>query len=71
MQVEITRDGKKLSLTELQKLYHAWVSEMHDRYDVETDGGLDKPTLVVVSSRIEKLDLDIPSKGKLYGRQCC
>lgn len=70
MEVEITRDGKKLTLTELQKLYHVWVSEMHDRYDVESVGGLDKAIIVVVPSRIEKLDLEVPN-GKLCERQCC
>ncbi|KAL3653639.1 hypothetical protein CASFOL_003320 [Castilleja foliolosa] len=56
VQIEITKDGKKLSLPQLEKLYAEWVSEMHDRYDDETYGGLDEPTIVIVSSRIKNID---------------
>ncbi|KAL6509247.1 hypothetical protein OROGR_022557 [Orobanche gracilis] len=56
VQIEITRDGNKLTLQELEKLYAEWVSDMHDRYDEEVDRGLDEPTLVIVSSKIKNLD---------------
>ncbi|KAH6822172.1 hypothetical protein C2S53_000059 [Perilla frutescens var. hirtella] len=57
VQVEISQDGKKLSLTQLQNLYDEWISYMHVRYDEETDGGLDQPTIIVAPSKIKKLDL--------------
>lgn len=64
MHVEITSDGKKLSLVQLEKLYQDWISDMHARYDEETDGGMDQPTIIIVSSKIKKLDLT--SEGKIY-----
>lgn len=69
VRVEISKDGKKLTLDQLDKLYLGWISEMHDRYDEEIDGGVDKPIIVIVSSKIEKLDLT--SDGKLYEWHLC
>ncbi|KAL0400592.1 UNVERIFIED_CONTAM: Structural maintenance of chromosomes flexible hinge domain-containing protein GMI1 [Sesamum latifolium] len=57
VQIEISRDGKKLTLAQLEKQYNDWVSEMHVQYDEEIDGGLDQATLVVVSSEIKKLGI--------------
>ncbi|CAA0813022.1 gamma-irradiation and mitomycin c induced 1 [Striga hermonthica] len=57
VQIEISRDGKKLTLSQLEKQYTDWVLEMHGRYDEEIDGGLDEPTLVILPSKIKKLDL--------------
>ncbi|XP_011069367.1 uncharacterized protein LOC105155197 isoform X1 [Sesamum indicum] len=57
VQIEIFRDGKKLTLAQLEKQYGDWISEMHDRYDEEIDGGLDQATLVVVSSNFKKLGI--------------
>ncbi|KAL6508311.1 hypothetical protein OROHE_021853 [Orobanche hederae] len=56
VQIEITRDGNKLTLQELEKLYAEWVLDMHDRYDEEVDSGPDEPTIVIVSSKIKNLD---------------
>ncbi|GER34307.1 gamma-irradiation and mitomycin c induced 1 [Striga asiatica] len=57
VQIEISRGGKKLTLSQLEKQYTDWVLEMHDRYDEEVDGGLDEPTLVILPSKIKKLEL--------------
>nr|XP_025885711.1 structural maintenance of chromosomes flexible hinge domain-containing protein GMI1 isoform X7 [Solanum lycopersicum] len=46
--IEIAKDGKKLSLLQLEKLYQEWLFQMHDRYDEEIDCGEDQPTFVVV-----------------------
>lgn len=67
MQIEISRDGKKLTACQLEKQYNDWISDMHDRYDDEIDGGLDEATIVVVSSKIKKLGIE--SEGKLNIRQ--
>ncbi|KAL8537992.1 hypothetical protein ACS0TY_000080 [Phlomoides rotata] len=56
VQIKIFRDEKQLNLSELEKQYNDWTSQMHGLYDVESDGGVDKPTIVVVSSKIQKLD---------------
>ncbi|KAL8049446.1 hypothetical protein ABFX02_06G021100 [Erythranthe guttata] len=57
VRIEIFRDGNNLAPSQLEKQYNDWISEMHDRYDEEIDGGLDEPTLVVVSSKIKKLGI--------------
>ncbi|XP_042033848.1 structural maintenance of chromosomes flexible hinge domain-containing protein GMI1-like isoform X2 [Salvia splendens] len=52
--VKISRDGKALTFGQLQTLYNDWVMEMHDRYDEETDDGLDEPMLIVGASKEKK-----------------
>ncbi|XP_075495210.1 structural maintenance of chromosomes flexible hinge domain-containing protein GMI1 [Primulina tabacum] len=47
LQIEILRDGKKLTLTTLEKQYSDWISEMHDLYDDEIESGLDQPTILI------------------------
>ncbi|KAL3838064.1 hypothetical protein ACJIZ3_022655 [Penstemon smallii] len=55
VQIEIHRDGKKLNLTQLEKQYHDWILEMHDRYDDESDTGLDEPIVAFNPSKDKKL----------------
>ncbi|KAL8550899.1 hypothetical protein ACS0TY_000106 [Phlomoides rotata] len=57
VEVEISRDGKKMTVTELEKQYTNWISEMHDCYDDEITGGLDEPIIVLVSSMRKKLGI--------------
>ncbi|KAI3458000.1 hypothetical protein Pfo_014663 [Paulownia fortunei] len=57
VQIDIFKDGKKFTLSQLEKQYNEWILEMHDCYDEEIDGGLDEPTLIVVSSKIKKLGI--------------
>ncbi|KAK4431325.1 Structural maintenance of chromosomes flexible hinge domain-containing protein GMI1 [Sesamum alatum] len=57
VQIKMFRDGKELTLAQLEKQYSDWISEMHVQYDEEIDGGLDQATLVVVSSAIKKLGI--------------
>ncbi|XP_059304587.1 structural maintenance of chromosomes flexible hinge domain-containing protein GMI1 isoform X2 [Lycium ferocissimum] len=45
--VEISKDGKKLTLLQLEKQYQEWMFQMHDRYDEEVDCGEDQPTIVI------------------------
>ncbi|XP_042036221.1 structural maintenance of chromosomes flexible hinge domain-containing protein GMI1-like [Salvia splendens] len=78
VQVKISRDGKALTFGQLQVLYNDWIMEMHDRYDEETDDGLDEPMLIVGASKEKKnkkLDLkssvlrvhkEIQRKGKCW-----
>ncbi|KAL0321555.1 UNVERIFIED_CONTAM: Nicotinamide/nicotinic acid mononucleotide adenylyltransferase [Sesamum calycinum] len=68
VQIEISRDGKKLTLAQLEKQYNDWVSEMHVQYDEEIDGGLDQATLVVVSSEIKKLGISSDGEARLICR---
>nr|GLL20039.1 hypothetical protein DM860_016599 [Ipomoea trifida] len=45
--VEIYKDGKELSFSQLEKQYHEWISKMHEKYDLEIESGDDQPTLVL------------------------
>ncbi|KAI3983927.1 hypothetical protein MKX01_021761 [Papaver californicum] len=45
--VEIRRDQKSLSLSQLEKEYEDWILQMHDAYDKELSCGQDPPILVV------------------------
>ncbi|XP_055825977.1 structural maintenance of chromosomes flexible hinge domain-containing protein GMI1 [Solanum dulcamara] len=57
--IEITKDGKKLSILQLEKLYQDWLFEMHDRYDEEIDCGEDQPTFVI--GPLHKKELGVSS----------
>ncbi|CAN4089555.1 unnamed protein product [Withania somnifera] len=58
--VEISKDGKKLSLMQMEKLYQDWMFQMHDRYDEEIDCGEDQPTFVV--GPLNKKELGVSSE---------
>ncbi|KAG8381135.1 hypothetical protein BUALT_Bualt06G0090900 [Buddleja alternifolia] len=68
VQIEVLKDGKKLTLSQLEKMYNDWVLEMHKQFDEEIDAGLDKPTLIVVSSKIKKLGTSGPGEARLIIR---
>jgi len=59
--IEIAKDGKKLSLLQLEKLYQDWLFQMHDRYDEEIDCGEDQPTFVIGPSH--KKELGVSADG--------
>ncbi|KAJ8536892.1 hypothetical protein K7X08_035293 [Anisodus acutangulus] len=55
--LEISNDGKKLSLLQLEKQYQDWMFQMHDRYDEEVDCGEDQPTIVIDPSHKKELGI--------------
>ncbi|KAL6320446.1 hypothetical protein AAG906_007143 [Vitis piasezkii] len=75
--VEILRDGKSLTLLQLEKEYLDWISQMHDLYDEEIDSGEDQPVIVVgslnkkqlgISSDVVRVHEIIRRKGKSWKR---
>lgn len=63
MRVEIYKDGKTLTLPQMEKQYQEWVLHMHDCYDEEIVCGEDEPVLVINPSN--KKQLGISADGKL------
>ncbi|CAK9151606.1 unnamed protein product [Ilex paraguariensis] len=57
--VEIYKDEKPLNLLQLERQYREWIFQMHDRYDEESDTGVDQPVLVV--SPLNKKALGVSS----------
>nr|XP_016460857.1 PREDICTED: uncharacterized protein LOC107784267 isoform X4 [Nicotiana tabacum] len=53
--VEISKDGKKVTLLQVEKLYQDWIIQMHDRNDEEVDCGEDQPTFVLSPSHKKEL----------------
>ncbi|OIW07390.1 hypothetical protein TanjilG_10225 [Lupinus angustifolius] len=47
IEVEIRKDGKVLSLLQLERDYEDWILGMHDRYDEEVGSGEDQPVMMV------------------------
>ena len=45
--VEISTTTKMLTPLQLEKEYHDWILQMHNRYDEEADAGEDKPVILV------------------------
>lgn len=74
VQVEIWRDGKKLTVTTLEKHYSDWISEMHDLYDDEIESGVDQPTILIspknkklgMSSDVLRVHEEIKRKGTCW-----
>ncbi|XP_039838776.1 structural maintenance of chromosomes flexible hinge domain-containing protein GMI1-like isoform X5 [Panicum virgatum] len=73
------KDEKLLSYNQLEKQYYDWIKEMHDKYDVEMDGGDDEPTLIInpkckerlgISNDVEviRVHRSITRKGKTWRR---
>lgn len=60
--VKIYRDGKQLNLSQLEKDYQNWISQMHDLYDQEIDCGEDEPVLVI--DPLNKKQLGVTSNSK-------
>ncbi|XAR52203.1 hypothetical protein NMG60_11020145 [Bertholletia excelsa] len=72
VKVKIYKDGKQVTLLQLEKLYLEWIFQMHDRYDEEIDSGVDQPVLVVnpsnkkglgISSEVVRVHQVIKRKG--------
>lgn len=51
-----------MSLSQLEKQYHEWISKMHERYDLEIESGDDQPILVL--GYANKKELGTSSDGK-------
>uniref|UniRef100_K3YYY4 Uncharacterized protein n=1 Tax=Setaria italica TaxID=4555 RepID=K3YYY4_SETIT len=73
------KDRKLISYNQLEKQYYDWIKEMHDKYDVEMDGGDDEPTLIInpkckerlgISNDVEviRVHRSISRKGKTWRR---
>lgn len=59
--VEISKDGKKVTLLQVEKQYQDWIIQMHEHYDEEVDCGEDQPTFVLSPSH--KKELGVSSDG--------
>lgn len=55
--IKIMKDGKELNLTQLDKQYIDWISQMHDAYDEEVDSGEDEPIFIVGPSNKNELGI--------------
>ncbi|OMO93636.1 gamma-irradiation and mitomycin c induced 1, partial [Corchorus olitorius] len=55
--VEIYRDGKKISFPQVERDYRDWLLQMHDRYDEEMMSGEDQPVLVIDPSNKKALGI--------------
>ncbi|KVI04651.1 Histidine kinase-like ATPase, ATP-binding domain-containing protein [Cynara cardunculus var. scolymus] len=53
--IEIRRDGKPLTLSQLNKQYQQWLLDMHDKYDKEADCGTDEPVYIVNPIKTKEL----------------
>lgn len=58
VQTEIHRDGKKLTLSQLEKQYHEWILAMHERYDDEIYSAVGDYTVVFLTSKDKKLGIN-------------
>ncbi|CAN1250771.1 Structural maintenance of chromosomes flexible hinge domain-containing protein GMI1 [Linum perenne] len=45
--IEISINGKLCTISQLEKQYHEWILQMHERYDKEMESGEDDPVMVV------------------------
>ncbi|XP_026403725.1 structural maintenance of chromosomes flexible hinge domain-containing protein GMI1-like isoform X2 [Papaver somniferum] len=73
--VEIRRDQRSLSLSQLEKEYEDWILQMHDAYDKELSRGQDPPILVVnpsykkglrITSEVVRVHKFIKRKGESW-----
>ncbi|KAJ9553012.1 hypothetical protein OSB04_017057 [Centaurea solstitialis] len=53
--VEIRRDGKPLTLSQLDKQYQEWLLDVHDKYDEEVDCGFDEAVYIVNPIKTKEL----------------
>lgn len=53
--INIRKDGKEITIAQLEKQYQEWVLYMHNEYDKEAEGGEDEPILVLGPSNTKKL----------------
>ncbi|KAB5531616.1 hypothetical protein DKX38_018286 [Salix brachista] len=74
--VDISRDGKLLSPSHLEKEYEEWILEMHSQYDTEVGAGEDDGVLVVgptnkipgISSDVVRVRDTLRRKGAIWKR---
>ncbi|KAK1392217.1 Gamma-irradiation and mitomycin c induced 1 [Heracleum sosnowskyi] len=73
--IEIFKDGKKLSLQQVDKQYQDWIFQMHNLYDEESDCGEDEPVIIInplkkkqlgISSDVIRVHRHIRRKGKSW-----
>ncbi|THG10123.1 hypothetical protein TEA_027988 [Camellia sinensis var. sinensis] len=57
VKIKIYKDGKQVTLLQLEQQYQEWIFQMHNRYDEEIDHGEDQPLLVVSPSNKKKLGI--------------
>ncbi|XP_024438485.2 structural maintenance of chromosomes flexible hinge domain-containing protein GMI1 isoform X2 [Populus trichocarpa] len=74
--VDISRNGKLLSPSHLEKEYEDWILEMHSQYDTEVSAGEDDGVLVVgptnkipgISSDVVRVRDTLTRKGAIWKR---
>ncbi|KAL6998730.1 hypothetical protein U1Q18_004768 [Sarracenia purpurea var. burkii] len=75
VELRVYRDGKQVTLLQLEKQYQEWIFQMHDRYDEEIDRGEDQPLLLVspsnkeglgISSEVARVHKEIQRKGSSW-----
>eukprot|EP01018_Ginkgo_biloba_P022976 Gb_24290 [translate_table: standard] len=62
--VRIERDGKVLSVAQLEREYQEWITAMHESYDEEVECCDEQSVLIV--NPCNKRDLGISQDGKVY-----
>ncbi|KAL4204772.1 hypothetical protein AMTRI_Chr01g133770 [Amborella trichopoda] len=65
---KILRDGKNLTLSQLEKEYREWVCQMHEAFDEEINTGEDEP--VVLISPCNKKELGFTSESDVIRVHC-
>lgn len=55
--IVIYRNGKRLSISQLEKDYIEWVRQMHEWYDQEINCGDDEPTVILSPPGKRKLGI--------------
>ncbi|XP_074380621.1 structural maintenance of chromosomes flexible hinge domain-containing protein GMI1-like isoform X2 [Apium graveolens] len=69
--VEVYKDGKKLSLQQMEKQYQEWILQMHYAYDEDSDCGEDEPIIILNPSSKKQLGIssDVIRVHKLIRRK--
>ena len=62
--IQISKDGKELTMQQLEKEYQNWIHHMHSQYDDECILGGDEPVWLTTISN--KAALHVTSDGKVY-----
>ncbi|XP_023729100.1 structural maintenance of chromosomes flexible hinge domain-containing protein GMI1 [Lactuca sativa] len=72
--IDIRRDGKPLTLLQLDKQYQQWLVQMHEKYDEEVDCGIDEPVFIVkfsnkelnIANNVVRVHKAVMRKGKSW-----
>ncbi|XP_063944620.1 structural maintenance of chromosomes flexible hinge domain-containing protein GMI1-like isoform X2 [Daucus carota subsp. sativus] len=67
--VAIYKDGKKLSLQQMEKQYQEWILDMHNIYDEESDCGEDEPVIIINPSNRKQLGISSDGESRIICRQ--